>query len=474
MPLTRRTRKNSAPAVPAALAVVLGLAALALTASAARGERVEDVPNPLETAGKYAGDGAGILGPAYVDLIHAVALRLKEATGSELAVITVRDLGGTTPEDFADRLFRRFGIGQKGKDNGLLLLLALSERAVRFEVGYGLEPVLTDAQAARLLDEHALPYLVQGEYGRGLYAAAKAVAETVAAASNVALGLSDPAAWPEQAAPTPPPAETPEKAALIGASEAKSRSSSAAPGGILALAVLALTGLWTQRARRRFAAARARSEKYKAASAGAGFLSLLWTAAPAGIIALLATGAGAAAPTLLSALSPVASTMFLSRFRKKLKARAAAYRVPCASCGAAMDLVPEDQDDARLTVEEAAEELAGGMDYELWTCPKCNAAERFSVKLGKASVCPQCKRRTLVRSRQTLSAATTSQGGRERISDDCKNPKCDYVKTWERSTPRIGTTSSGSGRSGSWGSSGSSRSSFGGGRSGGGGATRRF
>src|SRR5512136_343640 len=100
--------------------------------------QVESVPNPLETAGKFVGDGAGVLGPAYTDLIDGVCRRLKDMTGAEFAVITVRDLGGMEPEDFAARLFKRFGVGEKGKDNGLLLLFALDDRAVRFEVGYNL------------------------------------------------------------------------------------------------------------------------------------------------------------------------------------------------------------------------------------------------------------------------------------------------------------------------------------------------
>ena len=171
--------------------------------------QVESVPNPLETAGKFVGDNAGVLGPAYVDLIHGVCDRLKNATGAELAVITVRDLAGMEPEDFAGRLFKRFGIGEKGKENGLLLLFALDDRAVRFEVGYGLEGVIPDALAGRLLDEQAIPHLAAGAYGRGLYAVAKAAAETIAAASNASLGISEPGAWPEQPRPAAPSQKMP-------------------------------------------------------------------------------------------------------------------------------------------------------------------------------------------------------------------------------------------------------------------------
>ena len=442
---------------------------------AAAAERIEDVPNPLAASGKYVGDGAGVLGPAYIDLINGVCVRLKQATGSELAVITVRDLGGTTVEDFAERLFKRFGIGEKGKDNGLLILFALDDRAVRIEVGYGLESVVTDAQSGRLLDDHAVPFLARDEFGRGLFAVAKAAAETVAAAAGASanLGLdADPPVWPEQPKPAPS-AESSGKAAISASAEKASGRSSFVPSLILTGAVLGLTGLWILAARRRFGRKRSKAERVKAASSGVGYMVLMWIAAMVALIVLLATGKFVLAP-LLSGLSPVVATILWSKMRKGMKARAANYRLPCASCGSAMDLIPEDMDDLQLTTEELAEEKAGGMDYELWKCPKCGAEERFAVKLGKASGCPKCKRRTLVRTSATLAAATTSHGGRERVTDACKNPKCDYVKTWERSTARIGSSSSSSGRSGSSSSSSSSRSSFGGGRSGGGGASRHF
>jgi uncharacterized protein len=448
-----------------------GLVTLAVRAAA---ERVEDVPNPLETAGKYVGDGAGVLGPAYGNLIDGVCARLKNATGAELAVVTVRGLGGVSPEEFAERLFRRFGIGEKGKDNGLLLLFALDDRAVRFEVGYGLEPIIPDSRAGQLLDDHAIALLARGEYGRGLYAVSKAAAEAVAAASGASIGLAaEPSVWPEQ--PRPVPAESEHQGSGSGPDAKKGRRASSLSSLILAAVVLGLTGLWIVAALGRFGRARSKADRVKAAGAGIGFIILVWSAASVAMIMLLAKGSPALA-VLPFALSPVAANVLWSLTRRGMKSRAAHYRLPCSSCGSLMDLVPEDQDDAQLSTEEAAEEKAGGMDYELWGCPQCGAKEWFAVTLGKASPCHGCARRTLVRTHVILVAATTSHGGRERVTDECKNPKCGYNKTWERDTARIAppTSGSSSGRSAFSSSSSSSRSSFGGGRSGGGGATRRF
>ena len=464
----RRGRRLRAAALVCAVAAIH-----ALFPGLARAERPEDVPNPLAATGKYVGDGAGVLGPAYVGLIDEVCQTLKSATGAELAVVTVGDLGGTTVEDFAERLFKRLGVGEKGKDNGLLLLMSRDDRAVRFEVGYGLEGVLPDARAGRLLDEYAVPFLAKDEFGRGLHAVVKAAAELVAASSGVTLGVSDPPSWPEQ--PRPVRATGVGKASLTGPSGKTPRRAPPALPIILGALVLGMTGLWGVSTFRRFGRARSMAGRLRAANGGAGYIVLMWTAAIIGWIVLL-VGKGSLFSLLGFALTPVASNAAWRAARRTLRNKASAYRLPCVSCGSPMDLVPEEADDALLAVEEAAEERAGGMDYELWMCPQCGAQERFSVQLKKAGPCPQCSRRTLVRTREVLVAATTSHGGRERVTDACKNPKCGYLKTREKDTPRIVPAASSSSGSGSHfsSSSGSRSSSFGGGRSGGGGASRRF
>ncbi len=184
------------------------------------------------------------------------------------------------------------------------------------------------------------------------------------------------------------------------------------------------------------------------------------------------TGFGA---TILSLLAPAAVTLGQGYMRGALKRRLDRYHLPCRQCGKGMALTPEDKDDEFLTVEEAAEERAGGMDYEIWTCPSCSHQERLSAKMGKARECPQCKRRTLRESTTTLEAATHSHGGRIRVDKTCLNPKCRFKESRERSTPKLASPSTSS--SGSWSShssSSGSHSSFGGGRSGGGGASRHF
>lgn len=457
------SNRSRSPIATAALAV--GTAAL-LMLSPLAAEKPEDVPNPLAASGSFAGDNAAVLGTEYVSLIDGICRRLKDATTAEMAVITVKNLGGTTVEEFAERLFKRFGIGAKGKDNGVLILCAVEDRAVRIEVGYGLEPVIPDAIASRILDEEGVPFLAKNEFGRGLYALAKATAAKIAAAEGIAFEASDPAAWPIQPLMAQPEAKTSES----GSAPAVKRSAA----GPLILAGLAV--LWgilgMGRVYGKYRKARGKAPRAKAISGANGVTALLWTGTAAGAAGLAAARSPFAA-TILSLLSPAGVSVGLGYFRRMLRRRLESYRLPCSQCGAAMDLTPEDQDDALLAVEEAAEEKAGGMDYEVWTCPSCRFQDRVSVKLRGAAVCPKCNRRTLKETKTTLVAATTGHGGRVREDRNCLNPNCGFSETRERDTPRLASPGASSGTGGHSGG-GSRSSSFGGGRSGGGGASRRF
>ena len=95
--------------------------------------------------------------------------------GTQMAVAIFRSLEGEDLADVANRLFRSWRLGQKGLDNGLLLVVFTQDRKVRIEVGYGLEPVVTDAVASRIIREAIAPRFREGRYADGLVAAADAV-----------------------------------------------------------------------------------------------------------------------------------------------------------------------------------------------------------------------------------------------------------------------------------------------------------
>jgi len=111
---------------------------------------------------------------------------VERSTGAQIAVVTVDSLEGDPVEDVANRLYREWGIGKKGKDEGVLLLLAIKDHKQRAEVGYGLEPVIPDGYVGGVL-RGIRPILRQGNYGGALLAAAQQLGERIAQAKGVDL-----------------------------------------------------------------------------------------------------------------------------------------------------------------------------------------------------------------------------------------------------------------------------------------------
>jgi uncharacterized protein len=115
----------------------------------------------------YVTDRAGILDKAAAAEIEGLLRDVERDTSAEVALVTVPSLDGMTVEEYANRLFAIWGIGKKSKDNGVLLLIAPSERRVRIEVGYGLEPILPDGLAGEIIRAEILPEFRNGHYTQG-------------------------------------------------------------------------------------------------------------------------------------------------------------------------------------------------------------------------------------------------------------------------------------------------------------------
>ena len=116
----------------------------------------------------YVNDYAGLLSKETEDYIININKSLCDKTGAQIVVVTVKNLEGNSLEEYATELFRKFGIGDRTKNNGVLLLLALEERQFRIEVGYGLEGVLTDGKTGGIQDKYIIPYLKQDNWDEGV------------------------------------------------------------------------------------------------------------------------------------------------------------------------------------------------------------------------------------------------------------------------------------------------------------------
>ncbi|OFW35937.1 MAG: hypothetical protein A2074_07990 [Candidatus Aquicultor primus] len=156
--------------------------AVAMIAAGTAGAALK-LPEP----GGYVNDFAGMLSSQTVDEFEAKLTQYEKETGNEIAVVTVENLQGTTVEDFAVRLFEKWQIGKKGKDNGVLLVVAEDEREMRIEVGYGLEPDLTDAESHQIITNVITPAFKAGDFDKGVSDGVDAIVATIAGEAVPAL-----------------------------------------------------------------------------------------------------------------------------------------------------------------------------------------------------------------------------------------------------------------------------------------------
>ncbi len=156
----------------------------------------------------YVNDFAGVMSPQARDQLETAIQRFHEKTGVEIAVAALPDIGGMNIETYAVELFQRWGIGEKGKDNGLLFVIAVKERWLRLEVGYGLEPVINDGRAGEIRDKYMAPYLRTDDWDNGITQGVFAAMTYIAKDAGIDLaellqGTAVPQSAPRGAEPQP-------------------------------------------------------------------------------------------------------------------------------------------------------------------------------------------------------------------------------------------------------------------------------
>jgi uncharacterized protein len=134
----------------------------------------------------YVTDLAGVIAPETKTQLEVLCREVEEKTGTQMAVVTVHSLEGDSVENFAVDLYKQLGVGSKGDNRGVLLLVAPAEHKYRIEVGYGLEPVINDARAGDAGRAMA-PLLRQGDYSAAIEAATWMLAKYIADDRGVTL-----------------------------------------------------------------------------------------------------------------------------------------------------------------------------------------------------------------------------------------------------------------------------------------------
>jgi uncharacterized protein len=139
----------------------------------------------------FVNDYAGMLSGGARQKLENFLVGFERKTGAEIAVVTVNTTSPLTIEQYAVELFQKWGIGKKGKDNGILLLAALADRKVRIEVGYGLEGAVTDLQSKVIIEELVVPNFKKGDYDKGITSATVVLAKIVADEYGVELDFKE-------------------------------------------------------------------------------------------------------------------------------------------------------------------------------------------------------------------------------------------------------------------------------------------
>jgi uncharacterized protein len=193
-------RRRRAPARPAArsrffgglagmLSSALVLSGIAVFAAMLAGTgltRADDAPAIPAYRG-YVNDDAGVLREDTRAKLEAFLDQVEKKTGAEFAVLTVRTTAPLDPADYKVKVFETWKIGKKGADNGLLLLVAMEERKIWFETGYGLEGVLPDGLESRIIRERMTPAMRASDVDGAVTAGVLAAAAKIAADKGVTL-----------------------------------------------------------------------------------------------------------------------------------------------------------------------------------------------------------------------------------------------------------------------------------------------
>jgi uncharacterized protein len=379
---------------------------------------VKDVPNPRQINNTWVTDMAEILDEPTEAQLNSVISQLERSNGTEIAVVTVPETApSASPKEFTTALFKSWGIGKKGQDNGVLFLISKGDRRVEIETGYGVEAILPDAKVGNIISTQITPRFKQGDFKGGTLAGTKALV--------VALEAPQTSSVNQESTPT---------AITSGTSQTS-----------LATQPLALEQEPTQDA------------------------SVPWW--------LLIGGTGVLA---IKTAAYVKSRRVLIEPEGRTRFSGSNHRILCANCKKPMEKVDASNIESHLSKPEKVARTLGSVNFQGWKCPNCSQQRTgvgfhivaYVSQSDQFSECPTCQELTATRTKKTLKQATQHSTGKRLITDECHC--CDYRKQREETIPRLpppssysGGGSTGGGFSGGGSSGGGS---FGGGSSGGGGA----
>ncbi|WP_342032466.1 TPM domain-containing protein [Mesobacillus boroniphilus] len=162
------------------LAAILGILLLLLPTGAIAAPN--EIPAPVGDI--YVQDFANVLSENEEIQLKNIGSSIDNQTTTQIAVLTVDSIGESSIEEYSVEAYRKFGLGTEENDNGVLLIIAMQEKKIRIEVGYGLEGVIPDGKAGRILDEYAIPHLQNGQPSLAVMNTYQALANEVSATNE--------------------------------------------------------------------------------------------------------------------------------------------------------------------------------------------------------------------------------------------------------------------------------------------------
>lgn len=139
----------------------------------------EQITQEMPDCQGFVNDYANLLSSTSKSMLEDRLVQLEKDTTAEVAVVTINTIEGQNIDDYANKLFNKWGIGKKDKNNGILFLIDLGDRKTRIEVGYGLESVITDEVAQNILDNKVLPQFTIQNYENGILNGTQAIEEHI-------------------------------------------------------------------------------------------------------------------------------------------------------------------------------------------------------------------------------------------------------------------------------------------------------
>ena len=378
---------------------------------------VKGVPNPTDDGSGWVSDPNNYLSLEEKTALNSMIFEIESKSTAQIAIVMLPSIGDEVPKDFAVKLFEYWGIGQAEKGNGLLILTIIDQRRTEFEVGYGLEPILTDALSYRIASQELVPHFKSANYGLGLLAGVERI-QQILDNPDVISEIYDEGA---------------------GIEYTKNINPVFPILGVYFLVFLFVAYHYGSTIRKIAKNKEDFYDKFQDLYNMKHFLYMIFFPLPFILIRYL--------------------------FVKKRLSNYRDHQRFSKITGEELFKKTEVTEDPFLKKGQLVEEKIHSMDYDVWVTDKGDdiLILKYKKLFSKYSKCPKCGYKTYYTAHsKTVKSATRSSTGIREETHKCKN--CDYQKVKRITIPILTSNSSSSGSSSSGGSS------FGGGSSGGGGA----